>query len=129
MSKFSNFSAFLDPFNGNSPAKPTDCVQDLCRAGPGYPRGALCAGSRLAAKTEFDEIRDRYSLGDSRNLTKLSTPSGHRGRQLHLENMYGNMAEINLIISDTKQARKEWTNTFVPYQPRQSRDLYRVYDW
>ena len=109
------------------------CLQDLCRAGPGYPRGTLCAGSRLAAKTEFDEIRDRYSLGDrgrgSVSLTKLSTPSGHRGRQLQLDRMYGNMAEINLIISDTKQARKEWTNTFVPYQPRQSRDLYRVYDW
>ena len=105
------------------------CLQDLCRAGPGcYPRGTLCAGSRLAAKTEFDEIRDRYCLQDSLS-SKLSTPSGHRGRQLELQSMYGNMAEINLIIADTKQGRKEWTNTSVPYRPRQSRDLYRVYDW
>ena len=105
--------------------------QEQYEAGPGYPRGTLCAGSRLAAKAEFDEIRDRYSLADigSGSTTKLSTPSGHRGNQLQLHGMYANMAEINLIIADTKQARKDWTNTFVPYKPRQSRDLYRVYDW
>ena len=85
------------------------CLQDLCRAGPGYPRGTLCAGSRLAAKAEFDEIRDRYSLADigSGSTTKLSTPSGHRGNQLQLHGMYANMAEINLIIADTKQASYE----------------------
>ena len=78
-------------------------------------------------KREFDDILDRYRERD--RLCKLSTPSGHRGRQLELEGMYSNMAELNLIMADTKQGRRVWTNTSEQYQPRQSRDLYRVYDW
>ena len=52
-----------------------------------------------------------------------------RGRQLNLENMYSNMAELNLMTADTEQGRKQWVDKFEPYQPRQTRDQFSVYDW
>ena len=33
---------------------------------------------------------------------------GHRGRQIELEGMYGNKAEMDLMIADTMQARKRY---------------------
>ena len=54
---------------------------------------------------------------------------GHRGRQIELENMYGNKAEMDLMVADTMEERKNWTQIFEPHIPRKSRDLYRVYDW
>ena len=71
--------------------------------------------------------------------------SGHRGRQLELERMTGDRAEMELAVADTAQARRRslqnsprtrvtkifyrWTTSSDPYLPRPSRDLYRVYDW
>ena len=54
---------------------------------------------------------------------------GHRGRQINLENMYGNKAEMDLMVADTMEERKNWTQIFEPHIQRKSRDLYRVYDW
>ena len=43
--------------------------------------------------------------------------------------MYSNMAELNLMTADTEQGRKQWVDKFEPYQPRQTRDQFSVYDW
>ena len=43
--------------------------------------------------------------------------------------MYGNKAEMDLMVADTMEERKNWTQMFEPYVQRKSRDLYRVYDW
>ena len=48
---------------------------------------------------------------------------------MNLENMYSNMAEMNLIIADTEQRRQQWVDKFEPYKPRETRDSYHTYDW
>eukprot|EP00090_Calanus_glacialis_P025100 TRINITY_DN39030_c0_g1_i1.p1 TRINITY_DN39030_c0_g1~~TRINITY_DN39030_c0_g1_i1.p1 ORF type:complete len:215 (+),score=83.44 TRINITY_DN39030_c0_g1_i1:46-690(+) len=99
--------------------------QDVCREG--HPRGRMCAASRMVAARELEKIIARARPQD--RMDKRSTPSGHRGRQLNLENMYSNMAELNLMTADTEQGRKQWVDKFEPYQPRQTRDQFSVYDW
>jgi len=67
---------------------------------------------------------------DSDNNQKMSTPSGHRGRQIELEKMSGNGAQMDLTVADTSQARKSWTIlNSEAYFGRPSRDIYRKFDW
>ena len=69
---------------------------DLCRAGAGR-----CAGSHTVARQELGRVVTRAAPAPT--LTKLSTPSAHRGRAENLLAMSGAGAELELAVADTLQ--------------------------